>query len=104
MYYNAYYNFYRANGSSSRYYDWYDDTLTTVSPSTKDQRLAAICTAAKAQGIVVYAIGFEVTNASAAIMANCASSPNHFFRVNGLQISEAFAAIARHVNELRLTR
>lgn len=63
-----------------------------------------ICDAAKDQNIVIWSIGFEVTDASADIMRNCASSPSHFFRVEGVQINEAFSAIARQIHQLRLTQ
>ena len=66
--------------------------------------LEDICDAAKAQGIVVWSVGFEVTNYSAGIMENCASSPSHFFRVEGVEIGDAFEAIAKQINQLRLTQ
>ena len=37
-------------------------------------------------------------------MRGCATTPAHFYDVKGLQISEAFRAIASQINELRLTR
>jgi hypothetical protein len=37
-------------------------------------------------------------------MQDCASSPSHFFRVEGVELSEAFRAIARQINQLRLTQ
>ena len=69
-----------------------------------DTMLTNICTAAKAEGILIWSIGFEVTDDSAALMRGCASSPSHFFRVEGVEISEAFEAIAKQINQLRLTQ
>jgi len=69
-----------------------------------DGLLDDICDAAKAQGIVVWSIGFEVTNHGADVMEDCASSPSHFFRVEGIEISEAFQSVARTINQLRLTQ
>ena len=66
--------------------------------------LDRICDAAKAQGIVVWSVGFEVTDYSAGIMQNCASTPSHFFRVEGIEIADAFEAIAKQINQLRLTQ
>jgi hypothetical protein len=37
-------------------------------------------------------------------MANCASSPAHYFNVQDLEIADAFNAIARQINQLRLTQ
>ncbi|MEO1557908.1 MAG: Tad domain-containing protein [Pseudomonadota bacterium] len=83
-------------------WQWYEAEVQT--PTTGDAHLAAICNAAKAQGIVVWSIGFEVTDHSATQMRNCASSPSHFFRVEGVELTEAFRAIARTINQLRLTQ
>lgn len=69
-----------------------------------DTLLYAICDAAKEERIIIWSIGFEVTDHGAAVMRNCASSPSHFFRVEGVEISEAFKAIARQINQLRLTQ
>ncbi|MEM8578179.1 MAG: TadE/TadG family type IV pilus assembly protein [Pseudomonadota bacterium] len=86
---------------SQRHYYYNADIYT---PSTGDFYLDQICDAAKAKGIVVWSIGFEVDNHGATQMKNCASSPSHFFRVEGVEISEAFEAIARSINQLRLTQ
>ena len=67
-----------------------------------DTMLQSICDAAKAEGILVWTIGFEVSNHAAGEMLDCASSPSHFFRVEGVELSEAFASIARQINQLRL--
>ncbi len=67
-----------------------------------DAMLDSICSAAKAKGITVYTVGFEVQNHGANVMRQCATSPSHFFRVEGLEISEAFQAIANQINRLRL--
>lgn len=92
-----YYNNYVRRNSSNWYY-------TKYTSGQADTMLSNICTAAKQEGIVVWSVGFEVTNSSADIMENCASSPSHFFRVEGVEISEAFAAIATQINQLRLTQ
>lgn len=89
---------------NSVYYDWYSDIYTTTYTDAKDARLDAICSAAKAQGIVIFAIGFEVSNRAADVMSSCASSPSHFYRVEGLEISTAFASIASQITALRLVQ
>jgi hypothetical protein len=66
--------------------------------------LSNICAAARAKNIVIWSIGFEVSNHGANVMRDCASSPSHFFRVEGVEITEAFSAIARQINQLRLTQ
>lgn len=70
--------------------------------STKNTRLQTICTAAKDQDITIFSVGFEVTSSSATVMRNCANSPAHYFNVTGLDLSDAFEAIAREISKLRL--
>jgi|GEM_PF-296011 hypothetical protein len=79
--------------SQSKYWPDYGDSL-----------LSNVCSAAKQNNIVIWSIGFEVTDHSANVMRDCASSPSHFFRVEGVEIKEAFSAIARQINQLRLTQ
>ncbi|MCE0506842.1 pilus assembly protein TadG-related protein [Roseivivax sp. GX 12232] len=69
-----------------------------------DALLDDICDAAKARDIVIWSVGFEVTDHGASVMQNCASSPAHYFDVEGIEIEEAFYAIARAINQLRLTQ
>lgn len=83
---------------------WNNWRYTKYTSSQADDMLENICDAAKDRGIVVWSIGFEVTNHSAGVMENCASSPSHFFRVEGVEISDAFEAIAKQINQLRLTQ
>jgi Flp pilus assembly protein TadG len=83
---------------------WNKWRYTKYTSQQADDMLENICDAAKAQGIVVWSVGFEVTNYSADIMENCASSPSHFFRVEGVEIGDAFEAIAKQINQLRLTQ
>jgi Flp pilus assembly protein TadG len=94
---------YLVTGRSSDYYDWLD-VYDSVRSSEKDDRLDAICSAAKEQGIVIYTIGFEVDNRTARILSDCATTPSHFFRVEGLDIAEAFRSIASSISVLRLTQ
>lgn len=75
---------------------------TKYTSGQADTMLSNICAAARAENIVIWSIGFEVSNASADVMRDCASSPSHFFRVEGVEISSAFSAIARQINQLRL--
>ena len=100
--YGAYHN--RTPYNSNYFYDALYDPRDQINASTKDDQMDAICSAAKAQGIVVFSIGFEVTDHSADVMRDCASTPNHFYRVEGLDIEYAFASIANQINQLKLTQ
>ncbi|MAB08706.1 MAG: pilus assembly protein [Rhodobacteraceae bacterium] len=98
--YNLWYYLSRYVNSWDRgdfYYQKYD-------AGTGDTLLSNICTAAKDNGILIWSIGFEVTDHGAGVMENCASSPSHFFRVEGVEIADAFSTIAHTLNQLRLTQ
>jgi len=84
------------------YWSWLDDAGGSYGNSTKNSRLDTICDAVKARNVTVYTIGFEVTDSSAAVMESCASSPAHFFDVEGSDLGDAFASIARQISALRL--
>ena len=86
------------------FYDALYDPRVAIGPDEKDDQMDAICSAAKSKGIVVFSIGFEVTDHSASVMRSCASTPNHFYRVEGLDIAYAFASIANQINQLKLTQ
>jgi Flp pilus assembly protein TadG len=100
--YNHAYARYLASGDSDDYYDWRDATRTSYDTATKDTRLDEICTVAKNAGIIIFAIGFEAPTAGQNVLQSCASSDAHYYDVEGIEISEAFSAIATKITELRL--
>lgn len=67
-----------------------------------DENLRAICDAANAAGIVVFTIGFEAPTGGQQVMQYCATTDAHYFDVEGVEISLAFASIAQTINQLRL--
>ncbi|MEX3014307.1 pilus assembly protein TadG-related protein [Gymnodinialimonas hymeniacidonis] len=67
-----------------------------------DRNLRAICDAANAAGIIVYAIAFEAPSGGQSVMRYCATTDATYYNVEGLEISEAFENIARSINQLRL--
>ena len=92
-------------GSTAARNKWYYGTDNTYVDSTpKNARTKAICDAAKAEGIIVFTIGFEAPAGGLAVLKDCASSDSHFFDVNGLEISDAFSSIASSIRKLRLTQ
>lgn len=101
--YNLFEHYYPWMGSAS-YNDWYYDVWDSVGHSEKNNRTQAICDAAKAEGVVVFTIGFEAPSSGQAVLKNCASSVSHYYDVNGIEISQAFAEIASSIRQLRLTQ
>jgi Flp pilus assembly protein TadG len=96
------YTRYEASGDSDEYYDWLYWTRRSIGSSTKNSRLLAACQAAKDKGIIVFTIGFEAPSNAASILQSCASSSSHYYDADGLQIAEAFGAVATKITELRL--
>ncbi|WP_044007011.1 TadE/TadG family type IV pilus assembly protein [Jannaschia sp. CCS1] len=94
-----------AENPSHNYIGWDSDGVRpdgVVGQSQADTNLMAICDVANAAGIIVYAIGFEAPDRGQRVMEHCASVDANYFDVEGREISEAFASIARSINQLRL--
>ena len=89
--------------ASLDYRPW-QDALIETQGAAKDVKMDAICTAAKANNILLYTIGFEVSSSNALKLQSCASTSAHFFRVDGVDIADAFAEIAAQLKSLRLVR
>ncbi|MEM8580590.1 MAG: hypothetical protein AAGF50_05260, partial [Pseudomonadota bacterium] len=84
--------------------DMYDDIVRTANNGWKNNRTAAICSAAKNAGITVFTIGMDTYGQGDATLSNCASSPTLFYDVQAVDIASAFSSIAREINKLRLTQ
>jgi Flp pilus assembly protein TadG len=80
------------------------DNKQVSSSATDATRLSNVCTAAKANGIIIYTIGFEVSGSATTQMTNCASSPAHYYPTSGSNISDAFKSISISIKKLRLTQ
>ena len=94
-----------ADNPSSNYIGWDSDGVRPdggMGQSQADTNLMSICDAANGAGIVVFAIGFEAPDDAQEVMEYCASSDAHYYDVEGIEISQAFASIARTINQLRL--
>lgn len=90
----------RAEGYSPGRRDSYMMSDRTASRN----QFKALCSQAKADDVIVFTIGFDIQNGSYAQkdLAACASTTNNFYDVNGVELSEAFAAIATTISKLRL--
>ncbi|RME15901.1 MAG: hypothetical protein D6801_06505 [Alphaproteobacteria bacterium] len=81
---------------------WLDAEGSYFDTSTKNARLESMCDAAKAEGITIYTIGFETSSSAETVLRNCASGEGRYFNVDGLDLTDAFASIARDISKLRL--
>jgi hypothetical protein len=93
-----------SNKGNSAYNAWDNEPYSYYDESTKNSRLVDICNSTKGQGVIVFAIGFEVDDADADGLEACATSESHFYRVDGLEITTAFQSIANAIGKLRLTQ
>jgi hypothetical protein len=67
----------------------------------------ALCDAMKAQGVIVYTVGFQIGSRGNArtLLQYCASSASGFHDAgSGSELSEAFNAIGRDITKLRISR
>lgn len=80
------------------------ERTTVHNRSTTLAQFYAQCDLAKANGIQIYTIAFEAPTNVQNEMRNCATAPGFFYDVRGVEISTAFKAIARQINQLRLTQ
>ncbi len=65
-----------------------------------------LCDAMKAQDILVYTVGFQVTAGSGAadVLDYCASSGSAYLPASGADLTDAFKAIGRDITRLRISR
>jgi len=105
VYYNAYYHHYIQEYRYDDWFDWYHGILdSSIDTTEKNARLSRICDETKDKGVRVFSVGFQVNDAAALVMADCASSDSHFYRVAGDDLITTFEQIARTITELRLTQ
>jgi hypothetical protein len=77
---------------------------SVVNGTEANARLSDICAAARAEGVVIYTVAFEAPSGGQTALLDCASSPSHFFDVDGTDITAAFSAIASDIRALKLTQ
>jgi len=78
--------------------------VAIVNGTQADTNLSQICATARQNGIVIYTVAFEAPYAGQQALKDCASSPGHYFDVDGTDITAAFTAIASNIRALKLTQ
>ncbi|WGW03847.1 pilus assembly protein TadG-related protein [Tropicibacter oceani] len=101
---NEYYWFAYSKGKITyqQYLDAYYAYEVIQNDDQADSNLSSVCSAAKSEGVVIYAIGVEAPSRGLAAMRDCASSPAHYFDVQGSDLDSTFSQIARTLQTLRL--
>ena len=71
-----------------------------------DSKLSTICTAMKAQGIIIYTVLYNVNNANTeTLLRNCASQPDYYFKApDNATLQSAFQAIGASLANLRISK
>lgn len=80
-----------------------ESNITRMCNHAKEPVLDANGDVLKANRMTVFTISFFAPDPARLLMENCASSPAHHFRIQNLNIESAFQAIAKTINQLRLT-
>lgn len=100
----AYCNNVLSNDSAGSNSQQINCNATNGNPTTQAQ---SICTAAKAKGIIIYTVGFQVGAGSTAeaFIKGCATDAGHvYLPTSGTLLKDAFAAIGRDITKLRLSK
>jgi hypothetical protein len=59
----------------------------------------------KAQGILIYSIGFSANAQNAQILRDCASAPDYYFYApDSTTLQDAFQQIVTSIKKIRITR
>jgi len=75
----------------------------STSQSAIDARTSSVCTAIKADGVIVYTI--RVMDGNQTLLKNCASDAGKYFSVtNASQLTTVFASIAQALSNLRVSQ
>lgn len=95
-------DFYQNGQNNAGAHNWISAPFSAEDNATKNANLVAMCEAVRDQNVQIYTVGFETTTSSTSTMKKCASSHAHHFDADGGSIDDAFAAIARSIQKLRL--
>ena len=63
-----------------------------------------VCAYAKGEGIAVFTIAFKVDTATAKNIAKCATDSSYAYKVDGLDMGQAFQSIATTLQKIRITQ
>lgn len=84
-----------------------DQINCNATNGTAFSQAATLCANMRAKGIVLYTVGFNVSNDTKVqtLLTNCASTPKHVYLPSGgTALKDAFKAIAQDINRLRISK
>ena len=94
----------RAAAEGGAWQSYYNAMFSAVPANQKNTRTSQICRAARDRGVTVFTVGMDTYGQGGATLRDCASEDALFFEVEARDIGDAFSAIARQINQLRLTQ
>ncbi len=97
------------NGVTARGYNASSAASNNCDPDNGEPygQSRALCDAMKAQGIMIYTVGFQIDAGGGAedLLEYCATTSSGFYNAgSGDELSEAFNAIGRDITQLRISR
>ena len=97
------------NGVTARGYNASSAASNNCDPDNGEPygQSRALCDAMKAQGIMIYTVGFQINSGGGAedLLEYCATTSSGFYNAgSGTELSEAFNAIGRDITQLRISR
>ncbi len=84
-----------------------DQINCNATNGTAFAQAASLCANMKAQKVVLYTVGFNVSNNTSVktLLQNCATSPSHVYLPSGgTALKDAFKAIGQDINKLRISK
>jgi Flp pilus assembly protein TadG len=101
-----------SNGHDKSYYNAFGfaaeghlgNTNGNNAESTLESKMSTVCTAIKAKGILVYTIGFQVTDSTTKnLLKNCATQSDMYYNSpSNSQLASIFKDIAQGLSDLRI--
>ena len=71
---------------------------------SSDAQARAVCADMKSKGVAVYSVAFQAPSTAQALLQDCSSGSSFYYSAdNGQELRQAFAEIAKTLNNLRLT-
>ena len=69
-------------------------------------RFKLTCETAKARGVLIFTIGFQISEGSlaGAILRECATTLSQYYHVEGADLRDTFSSIASQVGDLRISK
>lgn len=80
------------------------DNRTVYSETQAIAHYKKVCTYAKAEGITIFTIAFKVSQAIADSIATCATNASYAYKVDGLDMNQAFQSIATTLQKIRIVQ